>query len=151
MKGGVTEDEIDLGVIGYSAREYRDENQNLVDEKHILSGHVNVETDNVQLLRDLRSSVNTLVAQGVDLTNHAPQYHFTKLNEIKPDMLKEAARNAKIAANEFAENAGVRVGRIRSARQGAFYVRDVGASSGDTRKLEKEVRVVTTVQFFLTD
>ena len=66
-------------------------------------------------------------------------------------MLKEAARNAKIAANEFAENAGVEVGRIRSARQGAFFVKDVGAGGGDTKKLEKEVLVVTTVEFYLTD
>jgi hypothetical protein len=73
------------------------------------------------------------------------------LNEIKPDMLKEAAQNARIAAAEFAENAGVKVGKIRSATQGAFFIQDEGSSSGDTRKVDKNVRVVTTVEFFLTD
>lgn len=150
-KGGLGGDEIDTDVINYSVREYRDENQNLVEEKHTLSGSVSVETTNVALIRKLRNEVNQLLARGINLTNHSPSYHFTGINDIKPGMLKEAARNAKIAASEFAENAGVRVGRIRTARQGVFEVRDVGSSSGDTRKLEKDVRVVITVDFYLTD
>ncbi|NNC88268.1 MAG: SIMPL domain-containing protein [Akkermansiaceae bacterium] len=151
LEGGLQEGEIDTDVISYSMREYRDENQILVDEKHTLSGYVHVETDNVTLIRKLRSDVNRLLARGINLSNHTPSYHFTKINEVKPEMLKEAARNAKIAAREFAENAGVKVGRIRSARQGVFEVRDAGSTSGDTRKLEKDVRVVITVDFYLTD
>jgi len=66
-------------------------------------------------------------------------------------MLKEATKNARIAANEFAVNAGVKVGGIRTARQGGFVIRDVGANYGDTGKIEKDVRVVTNVTFLLTD
>jgi len=64
---------------------------------------------------------------------------------------REANQNARIAANEFASNAGVEVGGIRSARQGGFIVRDAGEEHGDSRKIEKDVRVVTTITFFLTD
>lgn len=150
-EGGLKDGEISTGVIGYSMREYRDDNQVLVDEKHTLSGSISVETTNVDLIQQLRSDVNQLLAEGINLTNPSPSYYFTKMNEIKPAMLKEATENAKIAASEFAENAGVQVGRLRSARQGAFEVRDVGSSSGDTRKIEKDVRVVITVDFYLTD
>ena len=66
-------------------------------------------------------------------------------------MLKEATMNARIAANEFAENAGVKVGSIQSARQGGFIIRDAGQEYGDTAKIEKDVRVVTTITFYLTD
>ena len=66
-------------------------------------------------------------------------------------MLKEATQNAKVAANEFAESAGAKVGRIRSARQGGFIIRDAGEEYGDTQKIEKDVRVVTTISFYLTD
>ena len=150
-KGGLAESEIDADVISYSVREYRDENQNLVEERHSLTGTINVETNNVGIIRKLRSEINQLLAQGINLTNSSPSYYFTKINEVKPAMLKEAAQNAKIAASEFAENAGVKVGRIRTARQGIFEVRDAGSTSGDTRKLEKDVRVVITVDFYLTD
>ena len=64
-------------------------------------------------------------------------------------MLREATKNARITANEFAENAGVKVGGIRSARQGGFIVRDAGEGYGDTAKIEKDVREVTTITLYL--
>lgn len=85
------------------------------------------------------------------MQNNPPAYHFTKLNDIKPAMLKEATTNARIAANEFATNAGVQVGGIVNARQGGFVIRDVGESYGDTAKIEKDVRVVTNITFYLTE
>ena len=149
--GGLDAEEIEFGIIDYSVRDYRDDDNQLVDQSHSLSSSVLVETDKVNLIKKLRISINQLVAQGMDLTNRAPNFHFNGLNEIKPDMLKEAARNARIAATEFAENAGAKVGRIRHARQGAFIIVDVGQNHGDTKSLEKDVRVVTTIEFYLTD
>lgn len=148
---GFADTEIKPGVINYLKEEFRDENQNLVEEKHILEGEIVVETSQVRLVSEGRAKLNTLIAQGLDLKNNAPAYYFTKLNTIKPEMLKEATTNARIAANEFAANAGVKVGGIRSARQGGFVIRDIGENYGDTKKIEKDVRVVTNVTFFLTD
>lgn len=148
---GFTEEEIKPGVINYLKREFRDENQKLVEEKHLLIGEIEVETSKVRMVSEGRAKLNTLIAQGLDVKNNPPSYLFTQLNDIKPDMLKEATRNARLAANEFAENAGVKVGGIRSARQGGFIIRDVGEDYGDRNKIEKDVRVVTTITFFLTD
>lgn len=150
-QNGFQDDEIEIGVLNYVYREFRDENQMLVDQNHKLVGSISVETDKVDIISKARASVNTLIAQGINIENRAPAYRFTKLNEIKPAMLSEATKNARIAANEFAENAGVHVGGIRSARQGSFYVHDAGEDYGDTKKIEKDVRVVTNITFFLTD
>ena len=150
-ESGFTAEEIKPGVIDYLKEEFRDENQKLVEQRHYLVGEIEVQTSKVQLVSEGRSKLNTLIAQGLDVKNNAPTYHFTKLNEIKPAMLKEATRNARLAANEFATNAGVKVGGIRSARQGGFVIRDVGQSYGDTQKIEKDIRVVTNVTFLLTD
>lgn len=65
-------------------------------------------------------------------------------------MLKEVARNAHIAATKFAENAGAKVSRIRHPRQEALLIIEVGQNHGDTRNLEKNVRMVTTIEFTLT-
>ncbi|MGB0894717.1 MAG: SIMPL domain-containing protein [Parashewanella sp.] len=151
QNSGFSKQEIMPGVIDYQRQEFRDENQNLVEEKHTLIGEIEVQTSKVKLVSQVRAKLNKLIAQGLNVKNNAPSYYFTKLNQIKPEMLKEATKNARLAANEFAENAGVNVGGIRSARQGGFTIRDVGQSYGDTRKIEKDVRVVTTVTFFLTD
>ena len=150
-ESGFNGDEIKPGIIRYHNRQYRDENQKLVEEQHLLVGEISIETKNVKLVEQGRAKLNKLISQGLDITNNAPAYHFTRLNEIKPEMLKEANKNARIAANEFASNAGVNVGGIRSARQGGFVIRDVGEGYGDTGKIDKEVRVVTNITFFLTD
>jgi len=150
VASGFAESEITPGVIDYGRYEFRDEDQNLVEERFSLIGSVEVETEQVQQLATARSEMNQLISRGIDITNNAPSYYFTKLNDIKPDMLKEATTNARLAANEFAANAGVEVGGIRNARQGGFIIRDVGESYGDTGKIEKDVRVVTTITFYLT-
>ncbi len=150
-ENGFNDSEIALGGIDYQAKEYRDNKQMLVDEKHILVGSINIETNSVQKVKEVRTTVNRLITNGIDIDNRNPKYLFTKLNEIKPQMLREATKNARIAATEFAENAGVKVGGIRNARQGSFYIVDAGMDYGDTKKLEKDVRVVTNITFFLTD
>lgn len=148
---GFDDSEINIGVINYNYYEYRDDNQRLVDQKHTLVGTISIETSKVEQVGKVRSKINKLITQGVNVENREPAYRFTKLNDIKPEMLKEAAKNARIAANEFAENAGVEVGGIRSALQGSFFVRDAGEDYGDTRRIEKDVRVVTTITFYLTE
>lgn len=150
-KNGFDDSEIQLGVLDYNYYEYRDDKQILVDQVHSLTGSINIETQQVTQITQARANVNKLIAQGINIENKAPSYRFTKLNEIKPDMLREATKNARLAANEFAENAGVNVGSIRSARQGSFFVRDAGEEYGDTAKIEKQVRVVTTITFYLTE
>jgi hypothetical protein len=61
-------------------------------------------------------------------------------------MIAEATRDARRAAQQFAEDSGSRVGAIRSARQGYFSIEDRDPFSPQIKK----VRVVTTVQYALT-
>ncbi len=150
-KAGFTKSEIRAEVLSYKLREYRDENQNLVDEDHRLGGSISVFTPRVELIDPARAEVNKLLAQGMDISDYAPEYNFTGINEIKPAMLKEAAHNARIAATEFANNAGAKVGKIRSANQGGFTVDDAASYNNNSSSITKEVRVVTTIDFYLTD
>ena len=79
-------------------------------------------------------------------------YTFTKLNEVKPEMVAEATRDARASAEQFAKDSGAGVGSIRSATQGYFEVtaRDGdGAGWGVADTPFKKVRVVTTVDFGL--
>ncbi len=150
-ESGFSDEEIQPGIIDYSFQEFRDRNQKLVDQKHILRGTVGIETSKVRSISAARAQINELIAKGINIQNELPSYRFTKLNQIKPEMLKEAARSARLAASEFAENAGVQVGSIQTARQGSFVISDAGGAYESNRKIEKDVRVVTTISFYLTD
>ncbi len=94
-----------------------------------------------------------LVRRGVVLEDGSGMaYTFTKLDEIKPDMVAAATKDARAAAEQFASDSGTGVGKIRKATQGYFSIdaRDGEAGGwGVSDTPYKKVRVVTTVDFSL--
>jgi hypothetical protein len=77
-------------------------------------------------------------------------YSFTRLNDVKPEMIAEATRAAREAADQFAADSGTRVGRIRQATQGLFTITGRDGDTGiGTDTPNQKVRVVTTVEFTL--
>lgn len=94
-----------------------------------------------------------LVGRGVFLEEGSGMsFSFTGLNDIKPEMVAEATRDARAAAQQFAEDSGASVGAIKSATQGYFSIeaRDGnGGGWGVSDTPYKKVRVVTTVNFSL--
>ena len=94
-----------------------------------------------------------LVRRGVVLEDGSGMsYTFTKLDEIKPEMVAEATKDARKSAEQFAEDSGTDVGGIKSATQGYSSIdsRDGDAGGyGVTDTPYKKVRVVTTVNFYL--
>ena len=92
-----------------------------------------------------------LMSKGLTVTTGQQKYHFSKLNDIKPEMIRQAMAAARVAAKELAGNTGVTLGRIKSANQGRFTVVDKGEDYSDTDRIEKKVRVVTQIKFYLGD
>lgn len=94
-----------------------------------------------------------LVGKGVFLEEgSAMAYSFTDLNRIKPEMVAEATRDARSAAEQFAKDSGTRVGGIRQATQGYFTIEARDGEEGGWGVADtpyKKVRVVTTIDFSL--
>jgi hypothetical protein len=94
-----------------------------------------------------------LVGRGVFLEEGSGMsYAFTRLNDIKPEMVAEATRDARAAAQQFAQDSGAKVGSIRDATQGYFSIEARDGDSGGWGQSDspyKKVRVVTTVSFSL--
>ena len=91
-----------------------------------------------------------LIKKGVALVRSYEErttYLYTALEKIKPEMIAEATKDARRAAEKFAVDSGSRVGAIRNAQQGLFSIEDRDPFSPEYKK----VRVVTTVQYFLSD
>lgn len=103
----------------------------------------------VSKVKSAMETSDQLVQQGIALSGgdyqSKPQFLFTGLNQIKPDMIQEANRNARKAAERFAADSNSPVGAVRHAIQGPFEINDLDSSSPD----RKIVRVVTTVDFYL--
>jgi uncharacterized protein len=94
-----------------------------------------------------------LVRRGVSLEEGSGiTYTFTRLNDIKPEMVAEATQDARAAAEQFAQDSGTGVGGIKQATQGYFSIeaRDGdGGGWGVADTPHKKVRVVTTIDFYL--
>ena len=100
---------------------------------------------------------SALVEQGVVLSNEygpvRPSYLFTRIADVKPEMLEEATVRAREAAETFAADSGARLGGIRRAWQGQFSIqpRDEIPGAQETEQVMKTVRVVSTVEYLLVD
>jgi len=123
----------------------------LPEKRYIANTTVTVRSSNVPLIKSTMESSADLVGTGVAIAAEnwetPTEFLFMGLNSIKPDMIETATRNAREAAEKFAQDSGSKVGKIRRANQGYFSITDRDRNSPD----KKQVRVVTTVEYFLID
>ncbi len=114
---------------------------------------LSLRTDDIERAQKAVARQFDLVGRGVFLEEGSGMsYTFTRLNEIKPEMVAEATREARASAQQFAEDSGAGVGAIKDATQGYFTIeaRDGEAAGwGTSDSPYKKVRVVTTVNFLL--
>ena len=75
------------------------------------------------------------------------KYEFTKLNDIKPEMVEESTKNARATAEKFAKDSNSQLGKIRHATQGQFSIVD---RDNNTPHI-KNVRVVSTIEYYIKD
>jgi hypothetical protein len=135
--------------------------------RYIVQQLITVVTNDVDKASRAGAKTDELVKSGVALGNNSNiAYKFNGLNNLKPDMITEATRNARSAAQRFAADSGSAVGAIRSATQGTFSIAAADAGS-DTAvgedgggsgfvppnqadaSIMKRVRVVATVDYYL--
>jgi hypothetical protein len=97
------------------------------------------------------NSLSELGKKGIVFTgsnyDFQTEYIFTRLNEVKPEMIEEATRKAREVAVKFATDSQSTLGKMKRASQGQFsiYTRD------NNNPHIKKVRVVSTVEYYLSD
>jgi hypothetical protein len=120
------------------------------EHRFLAEATLTLRTRDVAAMKAAMESAGELVGRGVVVVRSyeaQPQFLFTGLDQVKPDMIAEATRDARRAAQQFAQDSGSRVGPIRTARQGYFSVTDRDPFTPEY----KTVRVVTGVEYFLVD
>ena len=88
-----------------------------------------------------------LLKQGVAIENSNPQYEYASFQQMKPEMMAEAIKNAQKTAEQFAEASKARLGDIQTAGQGQFEIDDRDQNTPYIKKL----RVVTTITYSIKD
>ena len=108
-----------------------------------------VRSNKVQNVKNAQKDSLQLLKSGIALNNNYYEsqitFEFTKLNEIKPEMIAEATQNARLAAEQFAHDSHSKVGKIKNATQGLFTIENAAQGLED----KKTIRVVTSVEYLL--
>ena len=119
--------------------------------RYVANQAITVYSKKIEKVREISPKISELGKKGIVIISNnydsRIQYFFTKLNNVKPEMIKEATKKAREVALKFAEDSKSSLGKIKSARQGQFSIRD---RDKNTRYIKK-VRVVSTIEYYLSD
>lgn len=89
---------------------------------YTLTGNVRVESKDINRVEKLSREITELLERGIELNSNAPEYYYTRLNELKIDLLAKASEDAKTRAETIAKNSGGSLGGIKKATMGVFQI-----------------------------
>jgi hypothetical protein len=124
------------GISGYSLRQ-----------------ELEVRSNDVDKIAQIARQATELINQGILIESQAPEYHYTKLGDLKIEMLAEAAKDAKTRAEQIAKSTGSSIGSVRSARMGVLQITPADSSEvsdsgmNDTSSLDKDITAVVNIGF----
>ncbi|MBK9453382.1 MAG: SIMPL domain-containing protein [Bacteroidetes bacterium] len=94
-----------------------------------LSQNVEVSSKDVEKVEKLSREVTQLINEGVEISSYPPAYYYTKLAELKIEMVAAATEDARTRAEKIAEKAGSSLGKLQNAQMGVFQI--VAQNSND--------------------
>ena len=152
--GGVAAEEITLGSVStYANEEYVNGNSTGRILNYRANRDVVVRSKDVQMIARLSQAIGTLLQSGVSVNNYGPQYYISTLPSLRPQLLEEAMKDAKVRAVAITKAVGGKVGSVQSVRAGVFQVTTpdstMTADGGayDTSSIEKTVTSTVSVTF----
>jgi hypothetical protein len=152
--GGIPAEALTLGPVStYGQEEYVNGNPTGRILNYRASRDVTVRTKDVELVSKLSQGIGSILQSGVSVNNYGPQYYISTLAELRPQLLEEAMKDAKIRAEAITKAVGGSVGVVTSVKSGVFQVTtpdstmtsDGGAY--DTTTIKKTVTSTVSVTF----
>lgn len=138
-------------------------------EYFILSQTVSINSTEVDKVTEISRSATDLINEGVQFKSCAPEYHYTKLADLKLKLLEEATKDATTRAEIIAENSKSKLGKLSYAHVSSFniaplyldasdnndsydyyyddYYYDYDNTDKETATLEKEIKLVVYCAF----
>ncbi len=124
-------------------------------EGYKLTQSVEITSGEVDRITEIFRASTELINQGVQFQSQPPEYFYTKLNDLKIDMLGEASKDARRRAEQLVANSGGKIGPLRSSKMGVFQITRPNSNEVsdygiyDTSSLEKEITAVVNAEFYV--
>jgi hypothetical protein len=120
---------------------------------YTLRQEVTVESSDVAKLTATVQNAGSLLTQGAVVTTNSLEYYYSKLADVKVEMLAEATENARDRAAKIAQSAGSALGKLKEASMGVLQITPVNSTEVsdygmyDTSSIEKQITAVVRASF----
>ena len=146
-QNGIEDGEITVNPPTVNDLESNQWSENRRNFRYIINTTLTVSTQKVDLVNKAIFKQAELLKQGVAIDSSNPQYEYASFQQMKPEMMAEAIKNAQKTAEQFAEASECDLGQIQTAGQGQFEIEDRDQNTPYIKKL----RVVTTITYSLKE
>lgn len=89
---------------------------------YTLTQTVQINSKEVEKVEKISREVTELLNKGIQLYSIAPRYYYTKLEDLKIEMVAQATENAHVRAKSIAEKSGAKLGDLSLAQMGIFQI-----------------------------
>lgn len=148
---GITDSEISVNAPEVNDVQANAYNQREQLYRYMVTNVIVVKSEKVDKVNELIKKQTELLKEGIAIVagdySYPITYDYTELNDVKPDMIAEATRNARAAADRFAADSDSNLGKIKTASQGQFSIEDRDRYT----PYIKTVRIVTYITYYLED
>lgn len=126
-------------------------------DRYVTTQVLTIKAKDIQSTEDKASKIKLdLVSKDLTCTV-STNYAFPELNSIKPKLIAESTKNARIAGEQFANDSQATLGKIKTASQGQITLAgrnqfdEEGVADTGTPQAPyiQKARVVSTIVFFL--
>ena len=154
IKAGIPSDALTLGAVStYANEEYSNGNATGRILSYRANREVTVRSKDVELISKLSQGIGALLATGINVNNYGPAYYISNLPELRPQLMAEAMKDAKVRAEALTKAVGGDIGALVNVKAGPIQITtpdstmtaDYGAY--DTSTIEKTVTATVSVTF----
>lgn len=138
-------------------RSYTDANGNYVQGEfsgYVLTQSVSIESKEVAKIENISRNITEIINRGIEFTSSTPQYFYTKLAEVKQQMIADATKDAKERAEKIADNAGSSLGNLKKASTGVIQITAPNSNEDysyggtfNTSSKEKEASITIKLEY----
>ncbi len=129
--------------------------------RQVLTGYrarqfVTVRSNDVQRIERVSREITQLLEKNIAVTSNQPSYYYTKLGDLKIEMLSAASKDARTRAESIVKSAGgASIAALRTADMGVINVNPANSTetswegNNDTSSLEKDIIAIVHVTYAL--
>jgi hypothetical protein len=124
---------------------------------YTLTQRITIKSPEVDKIEQISRDITELIDLGIEFFSMPPEYYYTKLDELKIDLIAKSAENTKIRAETIVKESGAQISKLRSANLGVFQITPENSSTDgysyggtfDVSSKNKTAFITTRLEYLL--